>query len=348
MAGCSTFDDFIFEDHAFGDDHVLIIGGGISGLSLAYNLRRSKTQYRLFEGSAVLGGRVRSQDGFDYGASVFEQSDVELKKMIKEFNLSEVPLTNQSFYLAGGAESLIHAIKERVSGLMPYRSVRLKWKLREIRKISKGYDLHFESPAGRRVLRAQKIALTLPPSQWGRVIGLLDLPEMAWAKSWLSTLSPESILKVHYTVPAGVLGNSYRKGKVMIGTEKEKMNLVVKNLKGNLAGLEFEVFNQQGIDKDSWIIQNEVPSDIEKIVSQINLRTKLGLNIKKMAADSFFNWTDVDLIQSAYFKNEVSLPEITNSGVSDFQIFGDYSDKLRPHTVEGALREASRVASLFV
>ena len=201
-ASCSTFDEFIFDKRHFLDDEVVIVGGGISGLHLAHKLRQVKTGYRIFEGSNYLGGRIRSNDGLDFGASLFAHSDLTLKKLIKEFNLSTTSVSNTNFYFPAGAEQLVTALKSRVSGLMPYRNVRMNWKLQEIHKIENGFELAFVTPSGRRTINAKRVALTLPPSQWSRIVGLLQLPEMAWAKTWLLTLNPVSILKVHYAVPS--------------------------------------------------------------------------------------------------------------------------------------------------
>ena len=54
------------------------------------------------------------------------------------------------------------ALKEKIAGLMPYRSVRLQWKLVEIKKLNEIYELVFETPQGRRLLLVKKIALSLP------------------------------------------------------------------------------------------------------------------------------------------------------------------------------------------
>ena len=67
LPACSAFDEYIFDEHEFLKDQVIIIGGGITGLYLAQKLRQLKTEFRLFEGSSVFGGRIRSNDGLDFG-----------------------------------------------------------------------------------------------------------------------------------------------------------------------------------------------------------------------------------------------------------------------------------------
>ena len=348
LTSCSTFDDFIFDDRQFSDDQVLIVGGGISGLYLAYKLRQSKTDYKNFEGSSSLGGRIRSNNGLDFGASLFEQSDFSLVKLLKEFNLPTTSTSSTHFYLAGGTEQLIDALKNRTGGLIPYRNIRLKWKMIEIRKYSAGFEMIFDTPEGSRTVRARKVALTLPPSQWSRVNGLLSLPEMSWASEWLKTLEPESILKMHYILPAAATTSINKKSKVKIGDDKDMINVLAKNLKNNTTGLEFEIYIKQKMNQQNLKIETDLGLEAEKLISLINNKAKLGLSLKKVSADSFYNWSDVALIQSAYFKNSVPFPEFVKKESPFFQIFGDYSASIKPHTIEGSLQEAERVLSNFV
>lgn len=357
LTACSTFDEFIFDDHTFLKDQVIIIGGGISGLYLAYKLRQLKTEFRLFEGSSTLGGRIRSNEGLDFGASIFNQTDVNLKKIIKEFNLSEGMISKSQFYIEGGAEQITRALQSRVAGLMPYRNLRVKWRLIEIRKINGNFNMIFETPTGWRTIIAKKVALTVPPSQWGRIIGLLDLPEMNWARAWLQTLQPETIFKIATAVPTSLAGLSAlsRKGKIQLIAEKKKTSLdlsvVVKNFKNNISALEFEFLEKQTVNQNNFSFQDEPFPEMENLLAIINAKTKLGLTTKKISAEAFFNWSQVDLIRSAYFKNSKPPPplaEYKKVNSSNFEVFGDYTSLVKPHSVEGALLEADRVSSLFV
>lgn len=347
-ASCSTFDEYIFDKRQFSDEQVVIIGGGITGLYLAHKLRQIKTGYRIFEGSSYLGGRIRSNDGLDYGASLFSHSDATLKKLIKEFNLPTTSVSSTNFYFPGGAEQIVTALKNRVSGLMPYRNIRMNWKLQEIRKANDGFEMVFAAPTGRRTVFAKRVALTLPPSQWARVLGLLQLPEMAWAKAWLLRINPISILKAHYAVPNSTEILFSKKNKVEYTDGKNQFNVLVKNLRNNLTHLEFEIFTKQIFDKESLQTESEIGFEIENISTLINSKTKLGLSSKKLQSDSFFNWADVDLIQSAYFLNPEPIPNAARDESSSLQVLGDSTAILKANTVEGALLEAERVSSIFV
>lgn len=349
LIGCSSFNEYVFEDQFDLKDQLMIVGGGISGLYLAYKLRQSRSEYRLLEGSAYLGGRIRSFQGLDFGASVFERADLHMEALIKEFNLSAVSLSKQKYYLSGGAETLTTALQSRIAGLMPYRSLRLKWKFVSLRKTNDKFDAVFETPNGRRTLVCRKMALTLPPSQWSSVDGLLDIPEMSWAREWLKTLRPETITRVNWTTnnSNSVATLTNNKMKTAMTIEKEVLNLVSKNLKNNVIGLEFDYLTKQ-ILNSSFKIESPNNIEIEKIVDHINSKTKLAIPAKKLNTDSFFDWSSVRLIGSAYFKNDVPFPEEVNRKYGHFQIFGDYSAAKKTHTVEGALLEADRVSSIFV
>ncbi|MBC7466356.1 MAG: FAD-dependent oxidoreductase [Bdellovibrio sp.] len=348
LSACSTLDEYIFDDQFDLKDQVLIVGGGISGLYLAYKLRQTRTEFRLLEGSNYFGGRVRSAQGLDFGASLFDRSDVHMQQLIKEFNLTTISVSKDHFAISGGAEMVSQALQNRIAGLMPYRSLRLRWKLVSIRVKDNKYETVFETPNGRRTMHCRKIALTLPPGQWSAVNGLLDLPEMLWARDWLTTLTPENITKVNVVAPntGGVMSLANKKTRSAI-LDKDSLAVVAKPLKNNQVGLEFEYITKQVLNPSTFKIESPNNLEIEKIVDLINAKTKLGLSFKKLNSDSFFDWSSVGLIQSAYFKNDRPLPGNVNKN-PHFQVFGDYSASKKAHTVEGALLEADRVSSLFV
>ena len=87
---------------------------------------------------------------------------------------------------------------------------------------------------------------------------------------------------------------------------------------------------------------------MDSFLTLINSKTKLGLSTKKIGPEAFYNWSEVALIESAYFKNSVAFPHESLPSAGNFQVFGDYSSAEKPHTVEGALLEAARVSSYFV
>ena len=351
LPACSTFDEYLFDEHEFLKDQVIIVGGGICGLYLAQKLRQSKTGFRLYEGSSVFGGRLRSNNELDFGASVFEQTDVHLKKLVQDLNLTETVLDKNQFVMNAGAESVTQELQHRIGGLVPYRSLRLRWKLLEIRKIGGNYDLTFSTPGGVRSILAKKLALSVPPSQWKQIVGLLELPEMQWAQSWLKTLQTENVFKLSVIVPSNLPGLSAynKKLKVQLPMESgQSLSVLVRPIKNNTSIAEFELTEILSSSAQPTQVPKKQVLEIENFLSLIAMKTKLVLNAKKITADSFFNWSQVQLIQGAYFKNSVPFPQSQFSGLNHFQVLGDYTSLIKPHTVEGALSEAERVSSLFV
>ncbi len=71
LSGCSTIDEHLITDPSDLGDTVIIVGGGISGLYAAYQLRKRKIPYRIFEASRRLGGQIFSDQGYEYGAFEF-------------------------------------------------------------------------------------------------------------------------------------------------------------------------------------------------------------------------------------------------------------------------------------
>src|ERR1700722_3021220 len=71
--------------------HVVIVGGGISGLSAAYDLARAGISHTLFEKQPRLGGVIetRTQDGcvLECGPDSFLAAKPDLLALIKELGL---------------------------------------------------------------------------------------------------------------------------------------------------------------------------------------------------------------------------------------------------------------------
>lgn len=122
---------------------IVIIGGGLSGLTLAYLLERKNYEITLIEASSRLGGRIQTVKGnletpMELGATWFSEDHVQLLSLLAKLELKKynqyskgVSLfqTNKfeppqqfavseaespSYRLAGGTESIIHRLKENL------------------------------------------------------------------------------------------------------------------------------------------------------------------------------------------------------------------------------------------
>ena len=75
------------------DYDIIIIGGGISGLFLAYKLSTTNLKIILLEGSSDLGGRIQTikkeKLSYEAGAARFNTSHSKIMTLINEINLRE-------------------------------------------------------------------------------------------------------------------------------------------------------------------------------------------------------------------------------------------------------------------
>lgn len=323
LSACASLDDYIFEDDLYLKKQTPIVGGGISGLYLGQLLRKKGVEFRLFEAANQLGGRIRSAQGVDFGASVFSEANQLLNSLVKEFALSKEAITKDLFSLRDSAESLVVQMSKRIAGLIPSRSLRLKSELIAIKKISSYYEMAFETPQGRKTYVSQKVALSIPPTQWSKVDGLLKLDEMSWAAKWLETLETEQAISLHLKTQAR------GKGKFLEKVEDGFKYRLVPRVHG---GTEANLFFSSSYKMS--------PEHINSILADT-----LKLVLFDDESSSIFDWRTAQHIQGAYFRNKQPMPEQKSE---TFQVFGDYSAKESPHTVEGALFEASRVAEILV
>lgn len=331
LSACSSFEDYLFDDRYSFKEEVMIVGGGISGLYLAYKLRNNKTEFRLFEGANSFGGRIKSFAGSDYGASLLSVNDIHARQLVKELLLPTINLNKEYFYLPEGMQSLSDVLVERIMGLLPYRNFRVRWKLVEIRKHNAGFELVFENPTGQKRFKCKKIALALPPSQWPAIAGLMGLPEMKWAADWLGTLKIENSIKI--ILPGSAL-SSLPKPLVELNYENLDIRQIIKKNK-DVPTVEIDL---------SYPI-NESKS-IENVYNVLKKKLQLSYPFEKLSTDQYFDWQQVKLIKGAKFVNNTPMPDSIRD---NFQIVGDFAVKGRAiHTIEGALQSATRASELLL
>jgi hypothetical protein len=330
LSSCSSFDDYLFEDRYNFKDEVMIIGGGISGLYLAQQLRSNKTEFRLFEGSSVLGGRIKSNDSSDFGPSFFSEKDRRVNKLLTDLCLQKKPLEKDFFYLDEGMQSITEALSERILGLIPYRNLRLRWKLIEISKLSTGFEMVFENPSGQKKFVAKKLALTIPPTQWESVKGLLDLPEMSWGREWLSSMKVQNTIKLVLPLSAIPSGS-----KPITATTVDNLNIrqIIKRNK-TPSTVEIEVQYWTGRDVS-----------IEYIYNVLKKKLQVNYPLQKITPEQYFDWNQPRLIKGSSYQNFIAVPESVNT---NFQIVSDFTQVKAIYTVEGALESAEKAAKLFI
>lgn len=94
LSSCSSLDRFFMGDLRDLKNEVVILGGGAAGLAAAYELKKKKIPFRIFEASSRIGGRVHTVSLFpqpgpvaEMGAEFFEGSHSSVHQLAKELNL---------------------------------------------------------------------------------------------------------------------------------------------------------------------------------------------------------------------------------------------------------------------
>ncbi len=164
---------------------ILIIGAGLSGITLAYLLEKKGIKYHLLEARDRLGGRIvtRYEDNFAFemGATWFGNQHQHLMKLIKELNLEFKlqingetaivdqrptgkvgamkipPQTEDTYKFNHGTYQLINAIATRV----PSDKISLNCQVKEIKEVNTS---QVEVVCDTTSFSAKKVVLCLPPN----------------------------------------------------------------------------------------------------------------------------------------------------------------------------------------
>ncbi len=94
LNGCTNLDRYFMGDKRNLKTEVLILGAGAAGLAAAFELKKKKIPFRVFEASSRVGGRVQSVTNSatggpwtELGAEFFENSHGHVFDLAKELNL---------------------------------------------------------------------------------------------------------------------------------------------------------------------------------------------------------------------------------------------------------------------
>lgn len=94
LSGCTSLDRFFIGDKRDLRNEVVILGAGAAGLAAAFELKKNRIPFRIFEASSRVGGRVQSAAVFpeggpvaELGAEFFESSHSHVFDLAKELNL---------------------------------------------------------------------------------------------------------------------------------------------------------------------------------------------------------------------------------------------------------------------
>jgi monoamine oxidase len=196
---------------------VLIIGGGLAGLTAARLLHRNGISFQVLEARDRLGGRILSagasgavsDDGFDLGPSWFwSKMQPTMAALVEELGLSCFPQNSegdvifqrmsreapqsyrgmrqepQSMRIVGGTRALIRAI---AAGL-PTSSIRLNARVEQIAIDGQNVAVSVAGENGPdQKLRASSVVLALPPRLLEATISFSPSLDAATARRWRDT-----------------------------------------------------------------------------------------------------------------------------------------------------------------
>lgn len=166
-------------------NRIIIIGGGLSGLTLAYLLSKRNISATILEASARPGGRIQTVRGtlgtpLELGATWFSDMHPNLLSLIEELGLKKYPqfskgtslfqtksfeppqkffvpqAENPSYRLAGGTQMLIDTLKAK----LPDEAILLNTKVTAINETEKGILLRTDEG---KTLETDRVIVCIPP-----------------------------------------------------------------------------------------------------------------------------------------------------------------------------------------
>lgn len=172
---------------------IVIVGGGLSGLALAYFLSKKNFQTTILEASSRLGGRIQTIKGeretpLELGATWFTEQHTHLKELLDELNLEifpqytdgtslfqrntldtvqefVVPKSESSSYrIAGGTYSLIDALNKSIKSTT---DIQINQKVKNISEVE---DRLVITTTTNKTFGADKVFLCVPPQLVGSSI----------------------------------------------------------------------------------------------------------------------------------------------------------------------------------
>lgn len=165
-------------------NHIIIIGGGLSGLSLAYYLRDKPTNVTILEASPRLGGRIHTVAGvlatpLELGATWFSERHPNLLILVEELGLTTFPQFSEgmslfqsksfeppqtffvpasqapSYRLAGGTGQLIDALVNQLDASL----IHLQTEVTGIQDVPRGVVIQ---TANGRTFQANRVVSCIP------------------------------------------------------------------------------------------------------------------------------------------------------------------------------------------
>ena len=194
--GCSTLDEYLIEDEFDFNQEVIIIGGGISGLYAAYELKKLKIPFRLFEAGSRWGGKIQSLQSEEWGGYEFSKNDKVLLKLKKELDLETVNIDENSWRFKKGASILTQQIFDVIEGLIPEKQVRRGYVLQSVSRIGRKYQLRFDVQGKQKVFFARNVLLALPKNRLLALESIDNVSELKNMVNYLKTVKDRVTMRI--------------------------------------------------------------------------------------------------------------------------------------------------------
>ena len=159
--------------------HVVIIGAGITGLSIALGLKDREIPFTLLESSHRTGGRIFSPGGYDLGPAWFWPGQQRIMGLLKRLNLTFYSQQDDGFGLhhtAAGLQRLpsgyipmsyrvengLAAVTGALTALIGEENIRFSHRVSKVAQRS-GEQMAVTVNGGSTVLHASHVIVALPP-----------------------------------------------------------------------------------------------------------------------------------------------------------------------------------------
>lgn len=345
------------------NQHIMIIGGGLSGLTLAYLLSKRNIKAIIIEASARLGGRIQTIKGnlwtpLELGATWFSGIHPNLLALIEELGLGKysqfskgislfqtklleppqkffVPeAESPSYRLVGGTQKLIDILAEK----LPEETILLNTKVTAVKETENGVAI--ETDKGK-TMEGDKVIVCLPPQLIANDIAFS--PEL-----------PDSLKTLLPTV------QTWMAGSIKFTLEYDQPFWRNDGYSGMLyshAGIIMEMYDHTNFEENKYgltgFLQGGAVAYSPKVRKELVLRQLEGLfGEKSLKPIAYFDkvWTDEfilsgnQVIQSPHQNN--GHPLLQQSYMKD-KLFFAASETARQYSgyMEGAVIAAQSIAA---
>ncbi|MBB4478488.1 flavin monoamine oxidase family protein [Rhizobium etli] len=353
---------------------VMIVGGGISGLTLAHAMQSAGIDFVLIEGRDRLGGRIfsagidglPSEDGFDLGPSwVWPKMQPVLCSLAERLGIQLFPENDEgdivfersasiapqrfpafqreprSMRIKGGTASVVAALKSRIAA----EHIRLGTRVTGLARTGGSVSATLEGPGGTaETMEAAIVVLAMPPRLIDRSIKFEPPVDPSLARRWRSTptwMAPHAKFFAIYEEAFWRRDGLSGAAQSMIGPLGEIHDATTSSGNAALFGFVGVTAAQRRRIGPEPIIQ----ASVEQLVRLFGdkARTPVATLYKDWAADAL-TATEDDLIAAGHPLPDAR-PWVSGDWSPVLMLAGSETSITNPGYLEGAAEAALRVAA---